>query len=331
MKTKAGFAKVVITLTLFAVLSAALLGVTYSLTAGPIAARQAEAASRAIIDLLPNTADTEYEILDIPGSSVTRVDRSFDADGLLLGYAVTATAQGYAGEITLMAAFDPQGYIKGLQVLSHTETPGIGSVIDEPWFGDTFVGRSGMLVGSRRAAQPYEVDITAGATISFNAVLRGINDASQHLGLGAATVPVTPVVPPVYPTARDLLYGARFTEYTHVNRFSIDWMAAGFSETGYPVGYVFFVSPRGYAGDIEMVLALDLEGTITELRIIHQNETWSFGGGVLEQPDFGEQFIGFSREIEAGDIDMVAHATISLNSVIRGINDVMVYFDRNHR
>jgi len=73
--------------------------------------------------------------------------------------------QGYAGEIRLLAAFGNGGRLLGARVAEHRETPGLGDFIDvdkSPWM--------------RRFAPtpPLAVDAVSGATITSEAVKRGI-------------------------------------------------------------------------------------------------------------------------------------------------------------
>ena len=73
--------------------------------------------------------------------------------------------QGYAGEIHLLAAFGQGGQLLGARVSGHRETPGLGDFIDvdkSPW----------MLRFA--ATPPVEVDAVSGATITSEAVKRGI-------------------------------------------------------------------------------------------------------------------------------------------------------------
>jgi len=64
-----------------------------------------------------------------------------------------------------MAAFDGQGRLLGARVTGHRETPGLGDFIDldtSPWmlrFADT---------------KPLAVDAVSGATITSEAVKRGV-------------------------------------------------------------------------------------------------------------------------------------------------------------
>lgn len=54
--------------------------------------------------------------------------------GKQLGYVVNGTGQGYGGEIKLTLAFNIEGKIVGLKILSAKETPGLGDkIFNEDW------------------------------------------------------------------------------------------------------------------------------------------------------------------------------------------------------
>jgi electron transport complex protein RnfG len=331
---KKEFIKPVVAASLFAIVAAVLLGMTFVVTEGPIAERRAQAAAAALEALIPGAYRVETMNLNISGTNLTRMYRAFNEEDRLLGYAFAANPTGYSGVIDMMMAFNPSGYVLGLEILNHSETPGIGAIVATEHFREAFVGRIGILVPSRRAMSPQEIDVAVGATTSLNAVLRGINDATRYLGFEEAGAPLFPPVPPIYPSVADLIPRTRFTEFIHVDSFSVEWMAVSHDASGNPLGYVFFMSPRGYHGPIEMALVTDIDANFRDLYIIDHQESWSMGGRVLDMPDFGRQFVGlsFDREVELiRDIDTVSFATISLNSVIRGINDAMHYFNRHHR
>lgn len=81
-------------------------------------------------------------------------------DNELLGYVVSGIGQGYGGEIKLTMAFDLEGKIKGVKVLSAKETPGLGDKIFNIDWLNKWIGRD----------KNYEfqvgADSFAGATIS---------------------------------------------------------------------------------------------------------------------------------------------------------------------
>ena len=309
-----------VTVGAFIIVSVLLIGFTYAYTAGPIYANRARQAAGALAVIMPSAAYTTYESLSV--SSLTRAERAYNEHGNFIGHAITASPVGYAGAIDMMTVFDPYGNIVGVQIIRHTETRGIGSLIEGYGFINQFVGKSGIIFNT-------EIDAIVGATISVNAVLQGINNASVYLGFGAAgQMPPMPIVPPDEPQISDLIPGTRFTDFVHVDDFTVDWLALAYDQHGVFLGYVYFASPRGFGGSIEMAVVLDLDGVIQNVVVISHRETWNFGGAALNDPNFLLQFNGHSGEIERQDIDMISMATISIDSVLRGINDIKHHHGR---
>ena len=318
--------KPAVVLTLFALASAVLMGFTYAITHGQIAERLAQAEITAYTDLLPDTHSTTHAELDYQGSSLTRIARSYNANGEFIGHIISANPSGYGGEIQMMVAFDPQGIIQGMRVIRHTETPGIGSVIAEDWFAEQFAGRTGHLISTRGAQGPQEIDMVANATISVNAILKGVNDATAHIGQGdtIGETPAAPDFPSAPPDHADMLPGAHRSE--NIN------MSISYDASGTVIGYIFYVSPQGYAGPIEMAVAMDTQGTIQGVKIIQHSETPTFGGLVIDDERFIEQFKGRSGEqtivnnaTGPQEVDAIAMATITVEAVIKGINQAITH------
>ena len=167
---------------LFTVVSAVIVGVGYAVTVEPIAAQRARIEAEAITALIPESYRTEPHPINLPDSTLTRHTLSFDQDGNFLGHVFSASSPGYSGAINMMVALDDEGTILGVRVISHTETPGLGSNIAQAWFKDQFVGLTGPVVSVRSPSGPNEIDVITGSTISVNAVLRGVNDAVEYFG-----------------------------------------------------------------------------------------------------------------------------------------------------
>ena len=314
-------------LLVFALASAILIGITYGITQEPLAERRAQAAASAVLDLLPNTHSTTYYYIDYPDSTLTHMTRSYDTSGSFIGYIFSATPSGYGGEINMMVAFSSEGIIQGMQVISHSETPGFGAFISEDWFGEQFAGRSGLLATARGATGPQEIDIVSNATLSVSAIVRGINDASIYLGLATheelAAIEAAPAQHLYFPDIGELLPGSYRTE--HVT------MVVSFDENDTVNGYIFYVSPQGYGGPIDIAVAFDMHGVIQGLRILDHRETFGFGA-IIGEDWFAEQFIGRSGELaavnrasEPHEIDIVSMATISVEAVVQGVNDAVAF------
>jgi len=311
--------KPTLVLTCFALVSAVLIGITYVVTAGPLEIRRQEAAASALIQLLPATHTSTTEELDIYGSYLTNISRSYAADGSFVGYVFSANPQGFAGTIHMMVAFNPEGVIEGLSVISHTETPGIGTIIEEDWFARLFVGRSGMLRSARQSAGPQEIDITAGATVSLDAIITGVNSATQFLAEGPLSEFSDILAAPPEVSSGNIA-AEMFADGHRASSLEADII---FDENNTIIGYVISVNPQGFSGDIHMMVAFNLDGYIEGINIISHSETPGIGT-VIEEDWFIEQFIGKSNTQE---IDAVAAATVSTVAVTEGVNKAIRLFE----
>jgi len=95
----------------------------------------------------------------------------------LVGYCLKVTGSGYGGYMHIIVGIDTGGVIKGLRILQHMETPGLGSKINEirlgesePYFLKQFIGKN-----ARTISVGNGIDAITGATISSKAVTDAIN------------------------------------------------------------------------------------------------------------------------------------------------------------
>lgn len=85
------------------------------------------------------------------------------------GYAFIASGSGYGGEIEILVGVDTSFEIKGISILSQTETPGLGARITESDFTDQFKGISINEVALE--SEGGKIDAITGATTSSRAVV----------------------------------------------------------------------------------------------------------------------------------------------------------------
>jgi Pyruvate/2-oxoacid:ferredoxin oxidoreductase delta subunit len=105
------------------------------------------------------------------------------------------------------------------------------------------------------------------------------------------------------------------------------------------VGYVFLTSDvppekLGFNAPIEVLVGLDLEGTLTGVRVIDYVESLRRSrGDFLARPGFQEQFVGKSIadafQVKR-DVDGITGATISVDATARGIRDAARRVARAH-
>ena len=96
-------------------------------------------------------------------------------NGQRAGFAFWTRFQGYSGPITLMLGVDTDGAITGLEVLNHTETPGLGAKINTKPFRDQFRNkRLEQIVLKKDDPAKGQIDAITGATISSRAVAKAV-------------------------------------------------------------------------------------------------------------------------------------------------------------
>lgn len=146
---------------------AAVVSFVNELTKTRYAALQAEEQARAMATVFGKEAVDFSEV----GEGVYRIS----LDGAELGYCVQTVTAGFGGDMALTVGFDGAGAVVGVQILSHSETPGLGARVDDAAYLSQYIGKSGDLVLGE------DVDAISGATISSRAVLNGVEAARALL------------------------------------------------------------------------------------------------------------------------------------------------------
>ena len=165
-------------LAITSVVAVALAGVNM-VTAPAIAELNAKNTQAAIEAVLPGGGE---ELSEFPAAPL--VSKVYASE---TGYAVQVTPGGFDNTITMMVGVDKAGNVLGIDVISHTETAGLGAVADAGTpagiaFRDQFVGTSGEVLVTKDGG---EMDAITGATITSRAICVGVNAAlSCVAGLG---------------------------------------------------------------------------------------------------------------------------------------------------
>jgi len=99
------------------------------------------------------------------------------AGGAAVGSVHLLKPMGYSGAIELVFGEDAGGAVTGVQVLTHTETPGLGAKITTAAWTDQFKGKTRDQVMLKKDDAKGAIDAISAATISSRAVTRAIHDA----------------------------------------------------------------------------------------------------------------------------------------------------------
>lgn len=166
--------RLVLPLFLITAVVAAALGGINAITQDKIADAQAQKVQQAIEKVLPEA--TSLRNVEVTSEEHPLVKSAYLANN---GFAVQVQPVGFGGGISMMVGVDLDGKVLGVQVISHTETAGLGAVAGAATsagqvFRDSFTGLSYPVSVSKDGG---EADTLTGATITSRAVAEGVNAA----------------------------------------------------------------------------------------------------------------------------------------------------------
>lgn len=175
-------------LTVITIISGMLLGVAFNITNPIIQDRKLQEKKAAYSAIF--SADTEFvdgsallekapEVLAAAGytETITDVLVAQDASGNVIGYAMSISTNGFGGELVIAYGYGVDGTSMGIDILTSSETSGLGSRASEPEFKDQFAGKlvEAFSVVKGGAAADTEINAISGATRTSNAVTGAVN------------------------------------------------------------------------------------------------------------------------------------------------------------
>ena len=161
-------------LAITAVVAVALAGVNM-ITKPEIEKLTAQKTQAAIEAVLPGGG----EVVEFPATAL--VSKVYASE---TGYAVEVTPGGFDNTITMMVGVDKEGNVLGIDIISHTETAGLGAVADAATpagvsFREQFAGKAGSVSVTKDGG---EIEAITGATLTSRAVCDGVNAALEVVG-----------------------------------------------------------------------------------------------------------------------------------------------------
>lgn len=185
MAIQSSFKNMVVVLSLVCLAAAAVLGGVYALTKEPIDAAQVAKINNAIGGVVPEfTNDPFADKYEVEMEGKKFVVYPAVNNGSSVGYAIESfTTKGFGGKIVLMVGFTASGEIKGVSVISHAETPGLGAKITDPSqpFVTQFQGKNPADPNFKFAVKKDggNLDAITASTITSRAFLNAVNAAYQ--------------------------------------------------------------------------------------------------------------------------------------------------------
>ena len=179
-------------LTAITVVSGLLLGVVYNVTKEPIAQAQEntkQEAYRAVLadassfETLDFNAESTLSLLPENGytsDTITEVAEGKDNSGETIGYVISVqSSEAYDGTLDLSVGIATDGTVKGVEMLSISETAGLGMKADEAEFKDQYKDKNVENFTVTKTGEDGDnmIDAISGATITSNAVTNAVNSA----------------------------------------------------------------------------------------------------------------------------------------------------------
>jgi len=164
-------------LVLVCLVASLMLGLTYVPTQEQLEINKIEAQEEALKEVVPSAS--EFEPVYNSGEQILYY-RAFDSSGNLVGYAFFSEENGYNGPVELAGGIDASfNTITGMEVMGHSETPGLGAKITEDKFKNQF---SDLTVGDLQLSQNGgSIDAITGATTSSHAVVDALNSKIDEI------------------------------------------------------------------------------------------------------------------------------------------------------
>ena len=190
-------------LTAITVIAGLLLGVVYGVTKEPIANAKAKAKQEAFQSVLSDAdsfetvdnldTDAASELLKSNGYSsdaIEEVALGKDKSGETIGYVINVVShEGYGGDIEISVGIQADGTVKGIEMLSISETAGLGMKSTEPAFKDQFKDKKVETFSYTKTGEEGDdkIDAISGATITTNAVTNAVDAALESVAMNKCT------------------------------------------------------------------------------------------------------------------------------------------------
>jgi len=102
------------------------------------------------------------------------------------------------------------------------------------------------------------------------------------------------------------------------------------------------IAPKGYSGEIKMLVGINIDGTLAGVRIVSHKETPGLGDAM--ETEKSDWVLGFNQKSltnpdeknwkvkrDGGEFDQFTGATITPRAVVQAVHLTLVYFDRHKK
>ena len=170
--------------TLFAVtaITGLLLGLVEWGTRDAILRTRADDKAVALKNVMPEAEKfNSYNKAEL-NETITDVQEALNKKGERVGWCLSVASKGYGGLVNFVVGIKADGSVRAINILSHSETPGLGAKATLPEFYKQYDNRDKLplKVVKGAANNPDEISAISGATKTSNAVTNGVNWAVEY-------------------------------------------------------------------------------------------------------------------------------------------------------
>lgn len=277
----------------------------YTMTADVIAAAAEREKQEAIMRIFGE--NIEVGVLEAPEGA----QALYAIDGS--GWCVDLSVDGFGGEIDLLVGVALDGTVRGVEIISHSETPGFGAKADDPNYLEQYIGASGELKLGE------DILAISGATISSRAIVSGVNNARDLLiSMGL----ITPSEPVLTEEERVLAAAERIFD-AELELIEMDTPEGADSffaaDNG---GWGLTLTVDGYQSGIKLLVCVDDFGVICGVEVLSHDE-----GRTFDEDVYLAEYTGLHNASVLRDtVDVVSGATYSSDAVMRGVSTALDIF-----
>ncbi|MBQ8356540.1 MAG: FMN-binding protein [Clostridia bacterium] len=250
-KTVWSVANIGLRLLIICLVVAALTALVYAVTKDPIAEGELARKEEAIRLIFVDAADFAEDPA-IVGTGVNTAFSVTDAAGNALGWCVDYTGTSdYGGDVNMMIGVGNDRKVIGVQIISHSET-----------FIDRYLDDENRYTGIDQA---YGTDLSAGATMSYNAIRNAIASVEKIFAVGE-TAEASDTAPLLLMGGNvKLLFAdaASISEEETVEAVGVNEVRIVKNEADDVLGRcVYYTATGGYNGNISLLVAVDTAGKV---------------------------------------------------------------------
>ena len=169
------------TLFMITAITGVILGFVQWGTEDAIKRTELAAKNEALRNVMPDAENFAPVELVANDGTITEIQAGSNNSGVV-GHCISVSSKGYGGAVSFVVGILKNGTVRAINILNHSETPGLGAKSTEPAFYGQFENKNNLPLEVVKGVATSDNQIVAisGATITSNAITSGVNSAVEY-------------------------------------------------------------------------------------------------------------------------------------------------------